>query len=209
MTHISAVTSKLVAVNILLLSIGEAPVGQLDSGYERADIAESVIEEVMRKVQLIGWNWNTEDRYPLLLNSDNEIVLPTNLLRLDAQNRRYVTRGTRLYDKVNHTYKFTGDVSATVVLFLQFDELPEIARQYITYAAGRVYQARVVSSTVSYEFTKEDENTAGLALQTEELESGNYSIFQNTELALTLDRSSSNIVGDSLPGLISGTFIDV
>ena len=209
MTITSAVTTKLDAVNVLLGSIGESPVNQLDSGFERADIAENVIEEVSRSVQLVGWNWNTEEKYPLKVNSSDEIVLPTNLLKLDAQNKKYLVRGSKLYDKVAHSYKFSADISATVVLFLQFDELPEVARQYIMYRAGRVYQGRVVGSTVLHQFTKEEEGYAFSQLKAHEQETGNYNIFHNKELALMLDRSSSRSFVDVYPGLNHGVITDV
>lgn len=209
MANIPAATSKLAAVNILLASIGEAPVNQLGSGYERADMAENTIEEVMRSTQLMGWNWNTEDNFKLQVNSDSEIVVPTNTLRIDSQTKMYVLRGTRLYNKLKHTYRFTSDVLVTLIVFLQFDELPEIARQYITYRAGRVFQGRVVGSQIIHQFTEKEELAALASLRDEELEAGNYSIFHNQELINMLDRSTSTPIYDRPAGLIDGAIIDV
>jgi len=200
-------TTKLGAVNILLASIGEAPVNQLGSGLDQAEVAERTIEEVMRSVQLIGWNWNREDNYPLLTNGDDEISLSNTIMKVDTQNRRYIKRGQRMYDKVNHTFKFDGDITASVVIFLQFDELPEVARQFITYRAGRIFQGRVVGSVTLHKFTEAEETAAWNNMASEELEAGNYSIFQNAELALMLDRSSSTGAVDYSAGLLGGAFI--
>ena len=55
--------TELEAVNILLTTIGEAPVNTL-TGNQVTDvsIANQVLNEVSREVQSQGWHFNTEQR---------------------------------------------------------------------------------------------------------------------------------------------------
>lgn len=184
-------TTKLEAVNSMLMSIGEAPVNSLESGLDDALIAETTLNETSKSVQKHGWYFNTEDNFPLLKNVDNEIVVPNNILKLDVQNTRYVLRGKRVYDRLDHTFKIKKDLKGTVILGLEFDDLPESAKQAIMYRAARLFQNRVVGSTTIYQFTKEDEMSALQELQAEELEAGNYSIFDSADVQRMLDTSPS------------------
>lgn len=201
-------TTKLEAVNVLLTSIGEAPVNSLGDDLDEAALAEKVLDEVSRAVQKVGWHWNTEDNFPLMRNVDGNILLPVNTLKADFQTTRYVTRGNKVYDKHNHTYTFSNDITATMTFGFDWSELPESLRGYIMYRGGRTFQARQVGSRVLHEFTKGDEEQALVELKIAELEVSNVSIFQNAELALMLNRSSSTPVIDYPAGSFGGTIYD-
>ena len=86
-------TSKLDAVNSILLGIGEAPVNTLGSGLQEAEIAEVTLDNINREVQSLGWHFNTEVRYTLAKNTDGIINLPTNCLKIDVVSvlRDYTT----------------------------------------------------------------------------------------------------------------------
>ncbi|WP_432473727.1 hypothetical protein [Amphritea sp. HPY] len=197
-------TTKLNAINVLLTSIGEAPVNAEGSGLDEEAIASSILDEVSRAVQLIGWSWNTEDGYPLAKNLGGEVYLPTNALKVDFQNSKHIARGTRVYDKSNHTYIFTSDLKAKIIFGLGWEELPEAMRSYIMYRGGRVFQARQLSSQIIDQFTREDEQKAWVELVSSENEVGNHTIFQNTELSLMLNRSSSIPAIDYHAGTLGG-----
>jgi len=197
-------TTELEAVNVLLASIGEAPVSQLGSGLDEEAIAASTLTEVSRAVQLKGWSWNTEENYPLTKNLIGEIYLPTNALKIDYQSTRYVTRGQRAYDKTAHTYTLDTNLKATIIFGLSWEELPEAMRSYVMYRAGRVFQGRQVGSQVLYEFTKQDEQDAWLILSSAEHENANLSLFDNAEIQHMLDRSSSTPVRDYPAGSFGG-----
>lgn len=197
-------TTELEAVNALLMSIGEAPVNSLDSGLDDALIAKITLDEVSRTVQKHGWYFNTEDGFPIKSNIDKELVVPKNILKLDMQDTRYVLRGRRVYDRQKHTFKIEKDLKATVIIALDFEDLPESARQAIMYRAARIFQNRVVGSQVIYSFTKEDEATAMAELQSEELEAGNYTIFDSADAQRMLNTSPSTPVYRSLAGSHGG-----
>ena len=98
-------TTKLEAVNVMLTSIGEAPVNSLISGLEDAELAETILESVNKETQSKGWIFNTDLKVTLSPNTDNQIVLPTNYLRVDTRTtlrsntKDIVERGRKLYDR--------------------------------------------------------------------------------------------------------------
>lgn len=144
----AAGSSKLSAVNAMLSAVGEAPVNTL-SGQRPLDVAtaENVLDEVTLAVQAQGWDFNTDRNVTLQVNGDSEIDLPSDALVVVPENRwlnRVVPRGTRLYNLDDHNYTFTSDVVVTVVRELDFEDLPERAKQYITLRASRIYRQRLL-----------------------------------------------------------------
>ena len=139
-------TSELQAVNIMLSSIGEAPVNTLGSGLQEAEIAEVVLDNINREVQSLGWIFNTDLRKTLSPNTNGHIDLPSNCMKVDTVSvlRDYTTdiveRDRRLYDRVTNSFIFTKDIDVDMVVLLSFDGLPEVARRYITLKAGRKFQ---------------------------------------------------------------------
>lgn len=200
-------TTKLEAINVLLTSIGEAPVSKEGTGLEEEAIASTVLDEVSRAAQTIGWSWNTEHKFPLTRDASGKITLPTNTLKVDFQTPHYIARGSKVYDRSNHTYVFKSDVTASLIVGLDWDELPETMRMYVMYRAGRVFQARQVSATTLHEFTRLDEERAYVALFTAEQEVANLSLFDNTEIQVMLDRSAQSAVFDYRAGAVGGLSI--
>jgi len=169
-------STELEAVNAILATIGEAPVDTLDDSLTPLAVdvgtAANTLRSVNREVQAIGWTFNTEREYPLPRDINGFINVPSNCLHADPDGsdrwRDGVLRGTRLYDRINHTYVWDKDVTATIKLVLPFEELPQAARDYIAIRAGRRFQAGAVGSPTLHAFTTEDEGRALAFVQHEE-----------------------------------------
>jgi hypothetical protein len=187
-------TTKLDAVNTILLSIGEAPVNTLGSGLQEAEIAEVVLDNINREVQSIGWTFNTDLRLTLSPNTDGYIALPSNCMKVDTTSvlRDYTTdiveRNRKLYDRVTNSFIFTKDIVVDMVILLSFDGLPEVARRYITLRAGRKYQENVIGSPALSQLQADEEGFALIALKESEAETGDYSIFDHYDTYRHLDR---------------------
>ena len=118
-----APTTELEAVNTMLNTIGEAPVNTLvNMTSVDAITALSVLQSVNREVQSQGWFFNYEYNYPLTPNQNGELSLPTNIMSVDSSNVSHkhdlVQRGSRAYDRLNHTYIFDEAVKCDLILLL-------------------------------------------------------------------------------------------
>lgn len=177
-------STELEAVNAMLHSIGESPVVTIDDDTDPlpvdVDIAVRVLRAVNREVQVRGWAFNTEYKYPLTRDGSNFLPLPTNALHVDPDDayahRDGIVRGARLYDRENHTYVWDTNITVTIKLLLPFEELPEAARNYITMRAARRFQAGSVGSQVLQAFTAEDEGAALALMRHEECDAGDYNV---------------------------------
>jgi hypothetical protein len=145
-------TSFLEAVNRVLQMMGEAPVNSLNGQYGLALQAQDSLNDVSRRLQSEGWSFNT-DREKLLQRdaSTNQIAVGPNISRVVIDPYRYpaldiVQRGGKLYDRYNNTYVFDEDLYVDVTIILEWEELPEHARQYITIKAGRQLQEAILGS---------------------------------------------------------------
>lgn len=186
-------TTKLEAINKMLIAIGEAPVNSLESGYLEAVIAESILDEVNKEVQAKGWNFNTEYNKLFAKSVAGEIVLPTNVLRVDATytatSKDLVQRGLRMYDRGNHTYIIDEDVYLDIVVQLVWEEIPEPAKRYISDRAARKNQDRVVGSSTLHEIHMIDEREAFMDFKEFDEISDDNNIFDNYSVYRVIDRN--------------------
>ena len=178
-------TSKIQAVNIMLASIGEAPVSSLDDAtLADVSIAESILDETNVEIQSRGLHCNTEINYPLTPNTDGEIDLPVNCVSVDTTGQSVTTdvvqRGTRLYDRGERSFTtFSGTLFVTMVLLLEFTDLPQHVRRYITVKSARRFQNRILGSQTLSGFTQADENEALLYFEQIEAQTQDYNVLND------------------------------
>jgi len=193
--------TRLEAVNLMLSMIGEAPVNTVD-GSKSADVsqADTILTEISREIQSGGWHFNTE--YQVELTPDtvtSEIYLAPQTLRIDlevADSRagttgKYVDavqRGNRLYDRENKTYVFTDTVKVTVVYGLDWEVVPQPAKQYIAVRAGRVFCDRMIGSSDLHRVHFLQETQALMNLRNWEAEMADHTIFDNFDVYRVINR---------------------
>lgn len=196
-------TTKLDAVNYLLSIVGEAPVAALNTDENASAsvaIATELIDEVDRMVQSRGWGFNTASLFQFN-KSGSEFPVTSDTLRVNilatspATNliQRFVLRNQKIYDSTYGTFtnpvipgtatQYTALLGERVFL-IDFTELPQAARQYITIRAGRMFLQRVLPDEASNKISEIDEQMAFAMLIEWEIKSGrntDYSKF-STEL---------------------------
>lgn len=188
-------TTELETVNAMLATISEAPVNSL-LGENNADVAfaKRTLAETLKEVLAEGWHFNTEDEFPLIKDVDGFINVPPTTISVDVDNDStidVVQRGTRLYDKKNHTYVFAKNLTATIVSLLPFNELPEPFRQYIGIRAARKFGDRAMGSEVIHKFTDDDEQIARVAAERFEADTGDYNILRGASALMRVPRRES------------------
>jgi hypothetical protein len=158
-------TTQLQAINQMLSGIGQAPVVSLDVANPEIAIALNVLEAVNTEIQGEGWHFNTEVQYPLTADVNGDIFVPNNILQISdnkfANNQKYQTvlRDGKLYDKVNHTYTFPAGstIKCDIVWKFNFEDLPQVFKNYITQRATRVLAGRILGSQEMVSFNANDE----------------------------------------------------
>lgn len=191
-----ALTTKLEAVNTMIAVIGEAPVNTLGGTAVPITVvqAENVLDETSRAVQSEGWHFNTEHEYPFTPDATNsKITLPSNVLTIDLDPQIYtdvdpVQRGNTLYDRKKHTDIWTKEVKASVTFQLDFTEIPEQFRNYITIKAARIFSNRFLGSREIEGFALRDEVEAKARAIDSDSENADRTIFDNYSVMRVLDR---------------------
>jgi hypothetical protein len=180
--------SKIEAVNIILESIGEAPVSSLTSGLPDAEAAESKLNEINKAVQARGWHQNIDYNLKLMPNNNSLIYVPSNYLRVDTtRDSQYINVTVRnynsrlaLYDIKKQTYIFTEPLFVDVVYLIQFEDLSLELSTYIAYLAARKFQESQMQSVALDNFTRRAEMEAYAALLDAESETDDANILTDS-----------------------------
>jgi len=181
--------TELEAVNVLLTTIGEAPVNTL-TGNQVTDVtvAKQVLLEVSREVQSQGWHWNSEHNVTLAPDNNKHILIPADTARIDAREYNVVVREGKLFDLNKRTYLFSGTIKADIVYFQDFDVIPEVAKRYITARAARIYSDRLLNSETIHSMTLRDEQKALVDLREYEGDTADYTMMDSYSVARVLNR---------------------
>lgn len=173
-------TTKLEAINTMLSCIGQAPLNTLEGTKSYFTIsAEKILDDEVKRFQLQGWDFNSEDFYELQPNAENFIEIPNNLIMVKfptVYKNRYVVREGKLYDKFEHTYEIPQPIKCSVVWAFEFEDLPVVAQEYAKISAAYKFVKRELGADKAAQFTQEDVLEARIALEQHELEIGEYTM---------------------------------
>ncbi|MEY9719275.1 hypothetical protein ABIA22_001765 [Sinorhizobium fredii] len=178
--------TELEAINEILATGSDSPISTLEENTViDASLAMNTLRATSVEVQTRGWNFNTEESWPLAPDNTGEIRLPRNTLKLDTVGEsaglNCVQRGLRLYNKGDRTYTFDGPVTVDLVVGLDFEELPSTARLYITIKAARKYQDRYFGDPNTHSYTLQDELAAQSVMMDEELQSTDPNMLSDSQ----------------------------
>jgi len=185
--------TELSSVNSILMAIGQAPITRIchkkdgELVYVNPEVAfvHSLLMEVNSDVQNEGWVFNRENHYPLTPNSDGEILLPNNILRMDVyENEVYrttdlVRRDGKLYDKMNHTFKFDPlkSIYFNIVWKWEYEDLPSVFKRYITLRASGRAATQLVANPDLVQLLATQEAQARAACMEYECNQGDHTFF--------------------------------
>lgn len=158
-------TNELVAINSMLATIGEAPLSTLENlGVVDAITARNTLREIVREVLVEGYTFNTDTDYPLSPEgfAPFGVNVPRNALEITFEHDPYVVRGERVYDPTRFSYEFqdVGAIKTKIIWLMDFEEIPEVTRQYIAIRAARRFQKRAVGAEILHAITEDDERNA-------------------------------------------------
>ncbi len=188
--------TEIEAINIALQTIGEIPIttSTVIADVYEATIAESILAEVKREVLTKGMNCNTDTSWVLIADSSGYIGLASGILRLESsENKPYIMKDNKLYDKEGQTFLFTAgqSVKVDIVWDLDFDNLPHAIAYYIALKTARVTQSRLLGSGDIIKVLMHDEEQARLSMLEHDIDTSNYNIFDNSVNNRVKNRSSN------------------
>ena len=183
--------TELSSVNSILGSIGQSPVtrlyneqnGELVFINPEISFVYQILQECNIDVQNEGWVFNTEDKYPLTPDENNEIKIPDNMLRMDVSEGQVyrttdvVKRQGKLYDKLAHSYEFLDPLEFDIVWKFDYEDLPSVFKRYITHMASRRAATQLVANPQLVQLLGTNEGTSRAACMEYECNQGDNSFF--------------------------------
>ena len=189
-------TTELEAVNTILSTIGEAPLSTLTGSLPvDGTTAKNILNEISREVQSAGWHFNTQYKVDLTRDTDNKVPIGTDVVRVqlndkyDKSSYDVVQRGSYLFNLAKNSNIFDQDFTEnTLIYLLQFDDIPEQARRYITIRSARVFHDRTLGANTLHKFSLEDEARSLAVMKQAEMQTGDNTIFDNYLQSYTVNR---------------------
>jgi len=174
--------SELDAVNKILAVAGDSPVQTLEDEYVQAKLARQILVRASRKIQSMGWWFNEEEEVNLIPDIDGYLTLATNVISVTALDDigGIVQRGNRIYNRAERTYVFQQPVKVDLVLALEWNELPQSAREYITDVACTQYNNDFFGAQELKSSLKANEDASYLILKAGDLESRDVNMLRNS-----------------------------
>lgn len=170
-------STKIEAVNSMLSAVGEAPITNLDEDLAEAQMAVNMLDVVSREVQSRGWSWNTDRKRKMNISSNGQILIPVNAMKIEAVDgnsgrpdprKRYVIRDRKLYDILKRTNKFDDAQHLDLVIALDWADLTETGRRYITLDATSRYMVDVLGADADLQQIQQQAQQAWIRLHQEE-----------------------------------------
>ena len=184
--------TKIESVNSMLSAVGEAPITNLDEDLAEAQMAVNILDTTSREVQSRGWSWNTDRKRKMNVSSGGEILVPVNAMKIDAvdgrtgqpdRTKRFVIRDRKIYDIINRTYVFTDNQYVDLVYALDFHDLTESGRRFITLDATTRYMTDVLGADADLQQVQAQAQRAWIQLEWEEDKLGDNNIVKDQPLA--------------------------
>ena len=179
--------TELPAINQILAACGQAPVTTLDETNPDVAIAYQTLLEVSREVQSEGWSFNKEAHYEMTPDTNDEILIPNNILQIDlsqshADDKHAIRRNGKLYDKEHHTDKWTdGAVDCDIVWLFDWVDLPRPIQDYITARASSITSSRIIGDSGQYQMLQQKEAYMRAMALEYETSQGDYTYFGNPD----------------------------
>ncbi|AMD61439.1 hypothetical protein AWN88_25610 [Agrobacterium tumefaciens] len=175
-------SSEVQAVSELLAAIGEDPVENLEDLPPSGNTALVTLRGTSRDLQEEGHWFNSEDDYVIEPNEGGEIIIPESILSIDSPDLDVIQRGRKLYNRETKTFTFDSALTCSVILQLEWDELPSVARRYITALAIERFVDGFPGATAVTEARNRNLLRAKVAFDKAELRNGDYNLLDNESI---------------------------
>ena len=177
------IDTELSAVNNILGAIGQSPITVLNFDNPEISFIYNLLRDANVDTQAEGWHFNTEKHVTYSPDDNKHIVIGNDILSMDLHDNytkrtsNLVRRNGRLYDKINHTDEFDGDISLDIVKLYPIEDLPIVFRRFITYRASAAAATQLVANPNLVKLLSNQAGLARAALQEYECNQGDHNMF--------------------------------
>ena len=174
--------TELEAINQVLSVTGDAPVSSINSTYEQAVVARRILLEISKEKQANGYWFNEIDDQLILKDSNGEVNLPAETIRVDMPNDGgdLVQRGLKIFNKKLNTFKIDDDVIVNLVTELKWSLLPQSFRQVVVSYASLRFNAEYFGSPELQQTILGDIQGKDIMLQKEDIDNRDINMLNNT-----------------------------
>lgn len=177
----SADTTKLGAINSMLALTGEDAVNSLTTNLS-AEVALAIrtLDEANLNLQSRGWHWNTFYKVTITPDANSRFVWQADWLKVDTDPGKYrnvdlVRQGGFLHNRYKDSNVVAkSSLEVTLTRFIDWEDLPEEARQYLRIKASRVFAYQALGDELRSGYAKVDEDDAMELLITADTEQADY-----------------------------------
>ncbi len=157
-------------------------------------IALNTLREVSREIQSEGWSFNKEYDYPLTPDTNNEVLIPNNMLQVDlnttyTQNmdRDAINRGGKLYDRTAHSFTWKDDtLYVDVSWYFDWEEIPTPIQAFIIAKAASIVSSRIIGDPNQYQMLQQKEEVARSTALEYECNQGDYTSSDILKVVITI-----------------------
>lgn len=194
---------ELETLNMLLRLIGSSPVNSLSTDHPDAANAKATMARVSKRIQRKGWWCNIEYDLVLTPNENGELLVAGTVSSLVMEDRSLILRGKKVYDKRAQTATFTEHVVVTrLVRILEWDDMPQVMQETTAYSAAAEFVRDELEDATKEASLKEEAGKSYLDLKKQELEEGQYNVFQKSRVLraragiMPYERNNRRFFGD-------------
>lgn len=175
------VSGELDAINDVLSSIGESAVNSVED-TSNADVANirRILDQFNRRIQTIGWTFNTENTQLLPDTFSNTIPFLDDYLKVLSPTGAtvYRKRNGLVYDINSQTDLFREPITVDLVTLISYNDMPEIFKQYIVALAAQRFNISFFGDdTIEYALNQQVTDL-GIYMMEFELDYGNFNMLE-------------------------------
>lgn len=178
----------------MLASIGGEPVNTLEDTND-VDVAMAIqaLDRESRTIQVQGWDFNTETKTVRGNELDHYYVKWDNtwLAWRTDDGRIIAKRDDRMKDITNDTFVFKEPFTVSVIIGVDFDDLPQQIKDYVSAKAAYTYQAVAMGDQNISQDIAMDLQIAQAGLTDYDLHMTPLNMLQSTSVMQYADRSGS------------------
>tara|TARA_R110000751_G_scaffold104383_1_gene199853 strand:+ start:68 stop:667 length:600 start_codon:yes stop_codon:yes gene_type:complete len=193
--------TELDSVNEVLSLVGLGQIADLTAPLRQDALqASSTLSEGLMEIATTRNYYNRYEDITLTRDIDNKIPIPEDVydVELRNSNKQVVIRDNFLYNLTDNTYVFSSNPKADITYYLQFVELPEVVKRYLTMKTARKLYLKLFGVSPHLQALAVEERMAYDTWQRWEDESGDLNLFNHGDVH---NIWYSTRQGGSVPGI--------